>query len=201
VSSMQFDQSKRGFSFSKEGPLDMRMDTTQEMTAEDVVNTWPEKKLGELFRDFGEEPRWRQAAKAIVSARGKRPIKTTKELAEVVGQASSFKKKIHPATLVFQALRICVNKELESVQAGLQKALQFLAVHGRIGALSFHSLEDRIVKNVFREASKPIKRLQKEGLYEPLLNVLTKKPVVCTREEARSNPRARSAKLRFAERT
>lgn len=199
VSSMQLDQGKRGFSFSKEGPLDMRMDLTQDMTAKQIVNSWPEKKLGELFRDFGEEPRWRQAAKAIAIARSKKEIDTTEDLAEIMKEAVGQKKRLHPATLVFQALRICVNKELDSVQSGIQKALQFLTSHGRIGVLSFHSLEDRIVKNIFREASTAVKRLQKEGNYIPMLEVLTKKPLICTRQEEKRNPRARSAKLRFAE--
>ena len=199
---MQLDQSKRGFSFSKEGPLDMRMDPTEELTAKKVVNSWPEKKLGDLFRDMGEEPRWRQAAKAIVQARSKKPIETTTQLADVIADAvGGSRKRIHPATLVFQALRICVNKELESVQQGIQKALQFLSIGGRIGVISFHSLEDRIVKTLFREASKPIKKLiqDKESHYLPLLEVLTKKPMTCSKHEERSNPRARSAKLRFAE--
>lgn len=199
VSSMQFDQGDRGFSFSKEGPLDMRMDLTQDVTAKEIVNSWPEKKLGELFRDFGEEPKWRQAAKAIVAARQKKAITTTKDLADVVQGAVIGKKRLHPATLVFQALRICVNKELEAVQTGIQKAIQFLTSQGRVGVLSFHSLEDRIVKNVFRDASKAVKRLQKEEAYLPMLEVLTKKPLTCTRQEEKRNPRARSAKLRFAQ--
>lgn len=191
---MQFDQGKRGFSFSKEGPLDMRMDSSESFTAQDVVNGWPERKLGELFRDVGEEPRWRQAAKAIVTARQKKDITTTTQLAEIVAHSvGGQRQRIHPATRVFQALRICVNKELESIQQGVQKALQFLTTGGRIGVISFHSLEDRIVKNIFRDASKSI-----EGC-APLVQLLTKKPLVCSRREERSNPRARSAKLRFAQ--
>lgn len=199
---MQLDQSKRGFSFSKEGPLDMRMDPTEELTAKKVVNSWPEKKLGDLFREMGEEPRWRQAAKAIAEARSKKPIETTTQLADIISAAAGgSRKRIHPATLVFQALRICVNKELESIQHGIQKALQYLSKGGRIGVISFHSLEDRIVKSLFREASKPIKRLaaDKQTHYFPLLEVLTKKPMTCSKQEERSNPRARSAKLRYAE--
>jgi 16S rRNA (cytosine1402-N4)-methyltransferase len=199
---MQFDQGKRGFSFSKEGPLDMRMDVSDELTARKVVNSWPEKKLGELFRDVGEEPRWRQAAKAIVTARSKKPIETTTDLADIITDAvGGQKKRLHPATLVFQALRICVNKELESVQQGIQKAIQFLSSNGRIGVISFHSLEDRIIKCIFREASKPLKKFAEEGKeqYMPLLEVLTKKPLTCSKKEERKNPRARSAKLRFAE--
>jgi 16S rRNA (cytosine1402-N4)-methyltransferase len=200
---MQLDQGKRGFSFSKEGPLDMRMDVSDELTAKKIVNSWPEKKLGELFRDVGEEPKWRQAAKAIVSARGKKPIETTTDLAEVIAAAmGGQKKRLHPATLIFQALRVCVNRELESIQQGIQKAIQFLTLQGRIGVISFHSLEDRIVKNIFKDASKPIKKFASESkdLYMPLLEVLTKKPLTCSKKEERKNPRARSAKLRFAER-
>lgn len=200
---MQLDQSKRGFSFSKEGPLDMRMDSSEELTAKKVVNSWPEKKLGDLFRDMGEEPRWRQAAKAIVAARNRKPIETTTELSEVIRQAvGSSKKRIHPATLVFQALRICVNKELDSIKEGVQKALSFLAPGGRIGVISFHSLEDRIIKCIFRDTAKKIKEFadSEEQSYIPMIEVLTKKPLVCSRKEERENPRARSAKLRFAER-
>lgn len=200
---MQLDQGKRGFSFMKEGPLDMRMDQTSDLTAKKIVNTWPEKKLGKLFKEYGEEPKWRQAAKAIVKARGKKTIETTLELSTILQEAVSHKprKKIHPATLIFQALRMCVNRELESVQEGLQKAIKYLSPNGRIGALSFHSLEDRIVKNVFRDASKPIKSLvdNRKTEYEPLLKLLTKKPIACSYKEAKSNPRARSAKIRFAQ--
>ena len=199
---MQFDQGKRGFSFSKEGPLDMRMDASESLTARKVVNSWPEKQLGELFRDVGEEPKWRQAAKAIVKARDKKPIETTTDLAEIVTEAmGGQRKRLHPATLVFQALRVCVNRELESMQQGIQKAIRFLTTGGRIGVISFHSLEDRIVKNIFKEASKPLKKFAVEGkeLYIPLLEVLTKKPLTCSRKEQRRNPRARSAKTRFAQ--
>jgi 16S rRNA (cytosine1402-N4)-methyltransferase len=199
---MQFDQSKRGFSFSKEGPLDMRMDASETLTARKVVNSWPEKQLGELFRDVGEEPKWRQAAKAIVKARDKKPIETTTQLAEIVTEAvGGSRKKLHPATLVFQALRVCVNRELESVQQGIQKAIRFLITGGRIGVISFHSLEDRIVKNIFKDASKPLKKFATESKehYMPLLEILTKKPLTCSFKEQRRNPRARSAKTRFAQ--
>ncbi len=202
---MQLDQGKRGFSFMKEGPLDMRMDQTSDLTAKKIVNTWPEKRLGMLFKEYGEEPKWRQAAKAIVKARGKKSIDTTLELSAIIQEAISFRprKRIHPATLIFQALRMCVNRELESVQEGLQKAIKYLRPNGKVGALSFHSLEDRIVKNVFREASKPIRKIidNRKTEYEPLLKVLTKKPVPCSFKESKKNPRARSAKLRFAQRT
>lgn len=195
---MQLDQEKRGFSFSKEGPLDMRMDTTQDLTAKKVVNSWPEKQLATLFKDFGEEPKFKQAAKAIVTARKKKPIESTKELADILSKALGArpKKRLHPATLIFQALRICVNKELESVQTGIQKALEFLTPNGIIGAISFHSLEDRIVKNIFRDAARPIKKFSDEQK-KRYMTLLTKKPIVCSRKEFKENRRARSAKMRF----
>jgi 16S rRNA (cytosine1402-N4)-methyltransferase len=197
---MQLDQSEKGFSFLKEGPLDMRMDPTQDLTAKEIVNGWSEMDLAELFEKYGEEPRHRKAAKAIVDSRRKRPIATTRQLASVIADAlkSPLKGKWHPATLVFQALRICVNRELDAIAEGVFKALQFLTKGGRIGAISFHSLEDRIVKNIFKEASTPpVKRSKQEIL--PILTLLTKKPLTPALKEIRLNPRARSAKLRFAE--
>jgi 16S rRNA (cytosine1402-N4)-methyltransferase len=199
---MQFDKGYKGFSFSKEGPLDMRMDPTSELTAKEVVNSWPEADLGEIFRDYGEEPRWKRAAKAIVDARRKKKFETTTELAQVISDAlkTPLKGKWHPATLIFQALRICVNRELEVIAEGISKAIQLLAPGGRIGVISFHSLEDRIVKNLFRQASaRPPKNEKNAPL--PFLKLLTKKPIAPTLQEIRLNPRARSAKLRFAERT
>ena len=152
---MQLDQGEKGFSFSKEGPLDMRMDPTWGITAAEIVNHWPEKKLGEIFRDYGEERRWRPVAKAIVDARRKKKFETTTQLAEFISSVIGSRpgSKLHPATLIFQALRICVNTELESLQKGLSKAIEKLSPGGRIGVISFHSLEDRIVKNIFRQAS------------------------------------------------
>jgi 16S rRNA (cytosine1402-N4)-methyltransferase len=189
VSSMQFDQGEKGFSFSKEGPLDMRMGPSAEFSAEEIVNKWSEKKLGDIFRDYGEEPKWRKAAKAIIDARRKKPIKTTLELSEViVNSIGRSRKKLHPATLVFQALRICVNNELDALKEGLSKAIEKLSSGGRLGVISFHRLEDRIVKEMFREASQ-----------NKTLRILTKKPLVPTSQEIRINPRSRSAKMRFAE--
>lgn len=196
---MQLDKGDKGFSFSKEGPLDMRMDPHAPLTASQIVNQWPEKKLADLFRDYGEEPRWRQAARAIVESRRSQKIETTKQLADIIVSSLGFKgkKKLHPATLIFQALRICVNHELESIQAALSKAISWLSPGGRIGVISFHSLEDRIVKNIFRTAAHPHSKRQVGP--EPLLRLLTKKPLVPSEEETRRNPRARSAKLRFGE--
>lgn len=197
---MQLDQGEKGFSFLKEGPLDMRMDPTQDLTAQDIVNTWSEKDLGELFQKYGEEPRWRRAAKAIVDARRRKPFRTTKELAQVLLESlkSPLKGKWHPATLVFQALRICVNRELDAIAEGVFKALKYLAKGGIIGAISFHSLEDRIVKNIFKEASALPKKRDTEAL-QPIIQLLTKKPLTPTLKELRENVRSRSAKLRFAE--
>jgi 16S rRNA (cytosine1402-N4)-methyltransferase len=194
---MQLDRGEKGFSFSKEGPLDMRMDPESPLTASSIVNRYSEKQLGAIFRDYGEEPRWRKVARAIVEARRKKPMVTTKELVGVVMSVLGFRGrgKFHPATLVFQALRIAVNKELEAIETGVKKALSFLAHGGRIGVLSFHSLEDRIVKNIFRTAS----RRKKEVGPIPLLHLLTKKPLVPAYAEVKRNPRARSAKMRFAE--
>ena len=195
VSSMQLDRGERGFSFQKDGELDMRQDRRETLTAKEIVNHWPEKKLGEIFRVYGEERRWRQAAQAIVEERRRKKFETTRELAEIMEKkVGRSKKKLHPATLIFQALRIAVNRELESVERGISKAMEFLAPGGRIGAISFHRLEDSIVKNLFRDASRKVEKHK-----EPLMHILTKKPLVPSLEEQRRNRRARSAKLRFAE--
>jgi 16S rRNA (cytosine1402-N4)-methyltransferase len=196
---MQLDKGYKGFSFSKEGPLDMRMDPNTDLTAKTIVNQWPEQELGNLFRDLGEEPRWRRAAKAIVDARRKKPIQTTTQLAEVISSAlkTPLKGKWHPATLIFQALRMCVNRELEAISEAISKAIHLLTKGGRIGVMSFHSLEDRIVKNIFREASSKPKKGSNGPL--PFLHLLTKKPIAPLFAEVKKNPRSRSAKLRFAE--
>jgi 16S rRNA (cytosine1402-N4)-methyltransferase len=188
VSSMQLDQAHRGFSFRAEGPLDMRMDPRSELTAEQVVNQADEEELANLIYEFGEERRSRRIARAIVRAR---PIHTTAQLAKVVSAAAHSMKgeKIHPATRTFQALRIRVNNELGEIQTLLKSAESLLKPGGRLVLISFHSLEDRLVKDAFRDGAKA-------GTYE----VLTRKPVVATDAEALRNPRSRSAKLRAAER-
>ncbi len=199
---MQLDEKERGFSFLREGPLDMRMDPTTGITAKEIVNKWSEKDLGKLFQEYGEERQWRKAARAIVEARRKKTIETTTELAEILSNAMrSSKKKLHVATLVFQALRISVNRELESVEKGIKQAIEILAPGGRIGVLAFHRLEDRIVKNIFRAASKPIRKMvdMKETHIYPMLKLLSKKPLIPSLQEARTNRRARSAKLRVSE--
>lgn len=194
VSSMQLDQPVRGFSFSQDGPLDMRMDQTQTLTAEELVNRLPEKELADLIFHFGEERYSRRIAKSIVRARVKCPITTTGALVKVIEEAvPPFYKwgRVHPATRTFQALRIAVNQELEILEKSLKAAIGLLNIGGRICVVSFHSLEDRIVKHTFRSMSAP---------NNPLLRILTKKPVVPSEEETHNNPRARSAKLRVAQR-
>ena len=188
VSSLQLDQPHRGFSFRNDGPLDMRMDPRVGPTAEQVVNQADEEDLANLIYEFGEERRSRRIARAIVRAR---PIATTAELARVVSAAAPTMKgdKIHPATRTFQALRIQVNRELGEIQSLLASAGSLLKPGGRVVLISFHSLEDRLVKDSFRAGGK-----------DGSLEILTKKPTIATDEEARMNPRSRSAKLRAAER-
>ncbi len=196
---MQLDEPDRGFSFSKEGELDMRMNQEDELSAKQIVNRYSEKELGEIFRIYGEEKRWRKAAKAIVEARKSSPITTTLQLCQVLMRVLGFNphKKIHPATLVFQALRIAVNKELQSIEKGIQAILPFLSKGQRGGVLSFHSLEDRIVKNIFKRAAAP-EKIGKEKV--SIFKLLTKKPLIPSFKSIRANVRARSAKLRFIER-
>ncbi|MGC9291149.1 MAG: 16S rRNA (cytosine(1402)-N(4))-methyltransferase RsmH [Acidobacteriaceae bacterium] len=189
VSSMQLDTAERGFSFQADGPLDMRMDTRSGPTAEQVVNQAGEEELANLIYEFGEERRSRRIARAIVRAR---PLSTTAQLAKVVAAAAQTMKheKIHPATRTFQALRIYVNRELEQIQALLDAAPGLLRPGGRLVAISFHSLEDRLVKDALRSG-------RQAGAWQ----VLTKRPIQAGEAEMGQNPRARSAKLRAAERT
>jgi 16S rRNA (cytosine1402-N4)-methyltransferase len=194
VSSLQLDEAHRGFSFRAEGPLDMRMDPRSELTAEQVVNQADEEELANLIYEFGEERRSRRIARAIVRAR---PISTTAELARVVSAVAPPIKKsergygnssqIHPATRTFQALRIRVNDELQEIQSLLKSAGSLLKPGGRLVLISFHSLEDRLVKDALRDGAKA-------GQYE----LLTKKPIVAKEQESLRNPRSRSAKMRAA---
>ncbi|HUD21660.1 MAG TPA: 16S rRNA (cytosine(1402)-N(4))-methyltransferase RsmH [Acidobacteriaceae bacterium] len=186
VSSLQLDEAQRGFSFRLDAPLDMRMDTRSGETAEQVVNQEDENELADLIYEFGEERRSRRIARAIVRAR---PIRTTAELAEIVSAAAPSMKgdKIHPATRTFQALRIRVNDELGEIGSLLESAPSLLKPGGRLVLISFHSLEDRLVKDSFREAGR-----------KKIFEVLTKKPVVAEEQEQMRNPRSRSAKLRAA---
>ncbi|MBD2461081.1 16S rRNA (cytosine(1402)-N(4))-methyltransferase RsmH [Oscillatoria sp. FACHB-1407] len=187
VSSAQFDIGDRGFSFRHTAPLDMRMNQTQSLTAAEVINSWEEVKLANLFFTYGEERLSRQIARRIVQ---QRPFETTTELAEAIAHAVPPKYRygrIHPATRTFQALRIAVNRELEVLETFLQKAPHWLKPGGRIVIISFHSLEDRIVKHALKGSE--------------LLKVITKKPIEATEKEIRQNGRARSAKLRVAVRS
>jgi 16S rRNA (cytosine1402-N4)-methyltransferase len=190
VSSLQLDDAGRGFSFQADGPLDMRMDPRGERSAEQVVNHLDERQLADVIYEFGEERRSRRIARAICRSR---PIRSTAHLAEVISAAArpmnQAERRIHPATRTFQALRIFVNRELDDLQALLEAAPKILKSGGRVVVISFHSLEDRVVKDAFRE-----------GVQKGYFSVLTKKPVTATEEESDRNPRARSAKLRAAER-
>jgi 16S rRNA (cytosine1402-N4)-methyltransferase len=188
VSSLQFDTATRGFSFQADAPLDMRMDPQQERTAEQVVNHLDERELADVIYEFGEERRSRRIARAIVRSR---PIHTTRQLVEVISAAARSMKheRIHPATRTFQALRIFVNRELDDLRELLSAAPRILRPGGRLVIISFHSLEDRIVKDALRDGVKL-------GQYR----LLTKKPVTPSQEEIDRNPRSRSAKMRAAER-
>jgi 16S rRNA (cytosine1402-N4)-methyltransferase len=187
VSSLQLDEAHRGFSFRSDGPLDMRQDARRGETAEQVVNQEDENELADLIYEFGEERRSRRIARAIVRAR---PIRSTAELAQIISAAAPPMKgdKIHPATRTFQALRIRVNNELGEIQSLLTSAGSLLKPGARLVLISFHSLEDRLVKDAFREAAR-----------SKQFEVLTKKPVVADEQEQMRNPRSRSAKMRAAE--
>ena len=190
VSSPQLDEGERGFSFLKDGPLDMRMDRTQKLTAADVVNRYSERELGELFIKYGEERpgNARRLASLVVH---NRPFERTGELAELIRTHSKFS-RTHPATKVFQAIRIEVNQELEIIEKTLPLIPKLLKPKGRVGIITFHSLEDRLVKQFFKD--------ENERGEESRLEILTKKPVVAEQNEVVINPRARSAKLRAAKR-
>lgn len=200
VSSPQLDTASRGFSFRNEAPLDMRMDQSQSVTAGMVVNGWPQAKLERILRDYGEEPRARAVARAIVM---NRPVSTTLALARIARRSAAAQKDVDNATRTFQAIRIAVNSELEQLEQGLPKLTKILAPGGRIAVLSFHSLEDRIVKNFFETESRDCICPPKQPIctcgHVASLVKLTKKPITATATEIASNPRARSAKLRAAE--
>ncbi|MDO8281917.1 MAG: 16S rRNA (cytosine(1402)-N(4))-methyltransferase RsmH [Thermodesulfovibrionia bacterium] len=189
VSTMQLKAEGRGFSFMKDEPLDMRMDKSQKLSAKEVVNSYHEKDLATLIFVFGEERFSRKIAKAIVNERRKKRIETCSELAAIIENSLKGRGRIHPATRTFQALRIEVNKELDELSAGITSGADMLNPGGRLCVLSYHSLEDRIVKNAF-------KKLASEGIF----HIITRKPLVASRQEIRSNPPSRSAKLRVAER-
>ncbi len=192
MSSWQLEGSEKGFSFQKDQKLDMRYDlNTNELTAGEIVNEWPEPQIEEILREYGEEKFSRQIAKKICEEREAEKIETTFQLLEIVGSAvpERFKRgKIHYATRTFQALRIAVNSELENIKKALPEIISVLSPGGRAVIISFHSLEDRIVKNFFRDKAK-----------EGTVKLLTKKPVTAGTEEIEQNPRSRSAKLRAIE--
>ncbi|MCR4337511.1 MAG: 16S rRNA (cytosine(1402)-N(4))-methyltransferase RsmH [Candidatus Omnitrophica bacterium] len=188
ISSFQLDDSRRGFSFQSEGPLDMRMNQNELVSAQDLVNSLTENELMKIFQEFGEERFSRRIARSIVFHR---PITTTYQLRDCVLKAlpmSYQRQRIHPATRTFQALRIAVNRELEALETALQQSIEFLRKGGRICVISFHSLEDRIVKNIFRSSVQTGK-----------LQLILKKPLEPQESEIKENSRARSAKLRVAE--
>lgn len=199
VSSMQLDWADRGFSFSKPGPLDMRMDQTQTLTAEEIVNEWEMNELKHIFKEYGEIARPGLMARLIVEAREKEPFRSTDQLAKLIKERyPSTKRKHNEATLAFQALRIAVNRELDVLTQTLPLLIDLLETGGRLAVISFHSLEDAIVKHTFRSM---------EGTKDPIygslipgpIRVLTKKAVKPSMEEIEMNPRSRSSRLRIVE--
>lgn len=206
VSSHQLDTADRGFSFSLDAPLDMRMDQSSRYRAYDLVNLSPEKELRQVIRDYGEEPMAGRIARAILAKRASAPIRTTLELADVVCRAvrrQGVRKKVHPATRTFQAIRMAVNQELSNLSTAIDAGINQLGQGGRFSIISFHSLEDRIVKETFRSwegrcqcpPGLPVCQCQREAK----LRVLTRKPLRPEADESERNPRARSARLRTAE--
>lgn len=189
VSSPHLDNANRGFSFQYEGPLDMRMDESVPLTADDIVNTYNKQDLSKIIRDYGEDPKSKRIAHAIVNSR---PVQKTTDLALIVERVygGRIKHKTHPATRTFQALRIAVNDELTQIKTALPVWMQLLNPGGRLAVISFQSLEDRIVKQIFLEYG--------ANQYDASLNLLTKKPITGSQDELVFNPRARSAKLRVA---
>ncbi len=200
ASSMQFDSPERGFSFLADGPLDMRFDPSNQLTAAEIVNEWPEQELADLLFRYGEEPAARRIARAIITAR---PVGGTRQLAKVIERVQPRRGPHHPATQTFQALRIAVNDELESVERILPLAVQALAPGGRLAVISFHSLEDRLVKGFFRQESKDCICPPRQPIctcgHKARIKEITRRPITPTEAEINQNSRARSAKLRVAE--
>ena len=190
VSMMQFKDPERGFSFSAGELLEMRMDRSQKMTAEEIVNDYPQSELERIVREYGEERHARKIARAIIAARTRTRIRTCSGLAEIVRAVCRAGGRHHPATRTFQALRIAVNNEIREIDEGLKSSVGLLRRGGRLCAISYHSLEDRLVKHMMRDSAR-----------EGVLSAVTKKPLTPSREEIRNNPSARSAKMRCAERT
>jgi 16S rRNA (cytosine1402-N4)-methyltransferase len=200
LSSMQLDTPERGFSFQHDAPLDMRFSPANPVSAESLVNGLAEDELADLLYRYGEEPNGRRLARAIVRAR---PLQTTRQLAAVIESVSPRRGRVHPATQTFQALRIAVNEELASVADVLPKAVAALRSGGRLAVISFHSLEDRIVKDFLREQSRDLVNPPYEPIYaeerKAVLKEVSRKPIIPSEAETAENPRARSAKLRVAE--
>ncbi len=202
MSTIQLSDDKRGFSFIKDAPLDMRMDQEGKLTAANIVNKWSEVDLIKIFKDYGEERYARKIAKAIVSKREKETITGSLQLVEIIKEVKFYDRK-HPATKVFQALRIAVNEELNNLKNVLPDCLSILKSKGKITVISFHSMEDRIVKSFFKKESIdcicPPKTLVCRCGHKAKLKILTKKPITATNQEIEQNPKSRSAKLRVAE--
>jgi len=206
VSSPQLDEAERGFSYHQDAPLDMRMDQSASFSAHDLVNTYSYNELVKIFFRYGEEKFSKQIAREIERVRANKPIDTTAELVEIIKTAipaPARRKGGHPAKRIFQAIRIAVNDELGAVEESLEQAIELLAIHGRISVITFHSLEDRLVKNIFKEYSQ-VKELP-PGLpvipneYQPMLIVINRKPITASELELEENNRSRSAKLRIVE--
>jgi 16S rRNA (cytosine1402-N4)-methyltransferase len=206
VSSPQFDVAERGFSYQHDGPLDMRMDVRKELTAKTIVNEWPYQELVKIFFRYGEEKFAKSIARVIEKARLEHPIETTYELSDLIKAgipAAARRKGGHPAKRVFQALRIAVNDELTVFEDSLEQAIELITVGGRLSVITFHSLEDRLCKQIFQSYSKgpelpPGMPAIPEG-EGPLLKLINRKPIIATEEEQAENRRSRSAKLRIAE--
>lgn len=188
MSTSQLENSGKGFSFQKDEVLDMRYDTKIPITAEDILNDYSEKELFKIFEEFGEEPKSKIIARTIINARKNKRIETTKDLVEIIEKVVKRHSKLHPATLVFQALRIEVNQELAEIEKALADVVKVLSNNGRAAFISFHSLEDRLIKNYIKDLSK-----------KNIIKILNKKPLIVSAEELIANPKARSAKLRVIE--
>src|SRR5438067_1755604 len=208
VSSMQLDRPERGFSYATDAPLDMRMDTSQELTAREVVNAWPEGELARIFRRYGEERYARQIARAIVRRRKERSFERTGELVDTIKAAIPAPARFgdgHPAKRVFQALRIAVNEELDALEAALPAALEMLRPGGRLAVISFHSLEDRIVKHFLRDRERGCTCPPDFPVcicgHEPELRAVQRRPIRPGQAELAANPRSASARLRVAVKT
>jgi 16S rRNA (cytosine1402-N4)-methyltransferase len=205
ISSHQIDSLERGFSFRSDAALDMRMDRRQSIDAREIVNSYAAEDLARIFREYGEEPQARRLARAIVEQRQSRPLQNTGELARLIERIKGRgRREHHPATHVFQALRIAVNQELDHIRRFLESGYETLQPKGRMAIISFHSLEDRLVKTAFRKWSRaclcPPRALRCQCGWSQKVQLLTKRPIVPSASEIQANPRARSAKLRAVER-